>query len=84
MESKDTLVLTNVSKGFIIKVARLRLNWRQVDLASKANVSVEIIVYLEKDRNVLPSYRNRVFDALHIKKDNIIGFPNLFRMEEKE
>jgi transcriptional regulator with XRE-family HTH domain len=60
----DMLILSNMTPGQKARLARLALNWRQVDLASKASVSVEDIITLEKDRFLLPTRRKRILAVL--------------------
>ena len=64
MSTEDILILTNLTEGQKVRHLRLAKGLRQVDLASKAGVSVEEVIGLEKDRYLLPTRRKRILIAL--------------------
>jgi len=71
MESKDILVLTDISEGMKIRLIRLSKGLRQIDVASQANVQPIDITRLEKGRYVLPTHRKRILTVLGLlEKDN--------------
>ena len=69
MESKDILVLTDISKGMKIRLIRLAKGLRQIDVASQANVQPIDITRLEKGRYVLPTRRKRILAVLGMDND---------------
>ena len=70
MESKDILVLTDVSEGLKIRLTRLAKGLRQIDVASQANVQPIDITRLEKGRYVLPTRRRRILAVLGLVDDD--------------
>lgn len=71
MESKDILVLTDISEGMKIRLIRLSKGLRQIDVASQANVQPIDITRLEKGRYVLPTHQKRILAVLGLlEKDN--------------
>lgn len=70
MESKDILVLTDISEGMKIRLLRLSKGLRQIDVASQANVQPIEITRLEKGRYVLPTHRKRILAVLGMDDGN--------------
>lgn len=66
MNNNDVFIVSHISPGTKAKLARVALNLRQVDIACKANVSVEDVVCLEKDRIMPPGKARKIFSALGI------------------
>ena len=70
MESKDILVLTDVSEGLKFRLTRLAKGLRQIDVASQANVQPIDITRLEKGRYVLPTRRKRILAVLGVDNES--------------
>lgn len=70
MGTDDILILTNLTLGQKARHMRLSKRLRQVDLASKAGVSVEEIIWLEKDRYILPTRRKLIMTVLGLDDGN--------------
>jgi transcriptional regulator with XRE-family HTH domain len=70
MDSKDILVLTDISEGMKIRLIRLAKGLRQIDVASQANVQPIDITRLEKGRYVLPTRRKRILAVLGLGNEN--------------
>lgn len=67
MEGKtnnNVFILTNVSLGQQAKLARIAKGLRQIDVASKAGVTTQEIIRLEKDSYVLPTRRQKILAIL--------------------
>lgn len=58
------LFIAEVSLGQKVKLARIAARLRQVDIASRANCTVADVAYLEHDRFIRPSVRDRILAAL--------------------
>ena len=70
MSTEDILILTNLTLGQKVRHMRLAKGLRQVDLASKAGVSVEEVIGLEKDRYILPTRSKQILAILGFKNDD--------------
>ena len=70
MGINEILILTNLTPGQKARHMRLSKRLRQVDLASKAGVSVEEIIWLEKDRYILPTRRKLIMTVLGLDDSN--------------
>ncbi len=64
MSTEDILILTNLTLGQKVRHVRLSRGLRQIDLASRAGVSVEEIITLEKDRFLLPTRCKQILHVL--------------------
>ena len=65
MEEKgEVFVLTGITFGERVRLTRLHLNLRQLDVASQAGVTTQEVIRLEKDSFVLPTRRKRILDVL--------------------
>jgi transcriptional regulator with XRE-family HTH domain len=66
----DVFILTNVSIGQQAKLTRIAQGLRQIDVASKAGVTVQEVIRLEKDSYVLPTRLQKILAALGIDNGN--------------
>ena len=64
------LVMTGLSFGKKARLARLALGLRQLDLASRAGVSIGEVSALEHDDYLRPSRRERVLAILGLLDDD--------------
>ena len=62
--SHDVFILTGVSLGQQAKLARVAQGLRQLDIASKAGVTVQEVIRLEKDSYVLPTRLQKILAVL--------------------
>ena len=63
-QSHDVFILTGVSVGQQAKLARVAQRLRQIDIASKAGVTVQEVIRLEKDSYVLPTRLQKILAVL--------------------
>lgn len=71
MEEKGEIVIfTGLTFGERVRFTRLQLKLRQLDVASKAGVTVQEVIRLEKDSFVLPTRRKRILAVLGMDNDN--------------
>ena len=67
--ANQILILDNLTDGQKAKHIRLAKGWRQIDLASQANVCPMDITRLEHGRFVLPTHRNRILAILGLLEE---------------
>ena len=67
MPINEILVLSDLSAGQRVRLARVVLGWRQIDLASNAQVSVDAVSSLELDRPVKRWKLRRILAALDLE-----------------
>ena len=60
----NELYLQDLTEGQVIRLRRLALGSRQIDLASQAHCEVMHVTNVEKDRWVRPDIRERILLAL--------------------
>jgi transcriptional regulator with XRE-family HTH domain len=65
----EMVIFTGLTFGERIRLTRLHLKLRQLDVASKANVTVQEIIRLEKDSYVLPTRRRRILEVLGLTEE---------------
>ena len=71
MEEKgEIVILTGLTFGERVRFTRLQLKLRQLDVASKAGVTVQEVIRLEKDTFVLPTRRKRILAVLGLVDDD--------------
>ena len=70
MSNNGILVLSNVSEGQKVRLARLAKGLRQIDVASMANVNTIDVTRLEKARYLLPTRRKRILAVLGLDDDD--------------
>ena len=70
MGTDDILILTNLSLEQKARHIRLSKGLRQVEVASEAGVSVEEVIYLEKERYLLPTHQKKILAVLGLDNDN--------------
>ena len=63
------LILEGLTEGQRIKFIRLSKKFRQIDLASQANVNPIDIIRLEHDRFVPPTRKERILKTLGLIED---------------
>jgi len=68
-KSNDILVLTGIAEGMKIRLTRLSLGLRNIDVACKANVQPIDVTRLELERYVRPSKKKRILAVLGISDD---------------
>lgn len=61
---RHSIYFEGLTQGEIIRLRRLALGLRQIDLASKAKCEVQHVVNLEKERWVRPDIKERILLAL--------------------
>lgn len=61
--------VAEVTEGQKAKLARIAKGLRQVDVASKARVTVTDVVYLEKGRFLRPTIKEKIIAVLGITND---------------
>lgn len=66
---KHICIFTDVSLGQQVRLTRLAQGLRQIDLASKAGVTVQEVIRLEKDSFVLLTQRKRILAILGLLDD---------------
>lgn len=65
MENGDEIVIfTGLTWGERVRLTRLQLKLRQLDVASKAGVTIQEVIRLEKDSFVLPTRRRQILAVL--------------------
>ena len=64
MPISEILVLSDLSTGRRVRLTRVVLGWRQIDLASNAQVPVDAVTNLELDRPVKRWKSRRILAAL--------------------
>jgi len=67
---EDIFILTGVNLGQQAKLARVARGLRQIDIASKAGVTVQEIIRLEKDSYVLPTRLQRILAVLGLAENS--------------
>ena len=73
MDKNNIAIFTHLTTGEHARLTRLNLKLRQVDVASKANVTVQEVSSLENDGFVLPTRLSRIFKALGLSEDTNLG-----------
>ena len=68
MDTVDVLVLHNLTLGKRVLLARVALGWRQIDLASVAQVPAVAVSYAEMDQPIKRWKLQRILDALDLEK----------------
>lgn len=66
----DVFILTGVSLGQQAKLARVAQGLRQIDVASKAGVTVQEVIRLEKDSYVLPTRLQKILVVLGLSNND--------------
>jgi transcriptional regulator with XRE-family HTH domain len=75
-DQKDEMILVNnISLGEKVKISRIALHLRQVDLASRAGCCMRDISNIEHDRILLVriSTVKRILNVLGIEADGAVG-----------
>jgi transcriptional regulator with XRE-family HTH domain len=75
-EERDEMILVNgISLGEKVKLSRVALHWRQIDLASKAGCCVRDIANVEHDRILIVrvSTVKRILETLGIEAEGAVG-----------
>lgn len=67
MERNEVLIFTGLTFGERVRLTRLQLKLRQLDVASKAGVNTQEVIRLEKDSYVLPTHRKQILAVLGIE-----------------
>lgn len=67
MESTDVLILEGLTAARRVRIARVVQDFRQIDLAVKACVSVALISFLERGPSIPPAKRRAIFDVLGLQ-----------------
>jgi transcriptional regulator with XRE-family HTH domain len=72
MTGNELLVMNNLSLGQKVRLARLALHLRQIDVASKACVSACDVTNIEKDRlGIVPVFkREAILKVLGLSDEN--------------
>jgi transcriptional regulator with XRE-family HTH domain len=73
MNEKLSTTFTGLTFGEIARLTRLKLKLRQIDVASRAYVTVQEVIRLEKDSYVLPKRRERILAILGLGKEDPDG-----------
>ena len=65
MENRgEVVIFTGLTFGERVRFTRLQLKLRQLDVASRAGVTTQEVIRLEKDAFVLPTRRNKMLAVL--------------------
>jgi transcriptional regulator with XRE-family HTH domain len=67
--ANEILILEGLTEGQRVRFIRLSKKFRQIDLASQANVNPIDITRLEHDRWVRPTRRERILRVLGLLED---------------
>ena len=73
MEGKSdrgVFIITDMSLGQQAKLTRIAKGLRQIDVASKAGVTTQEVIRLEKDSFVLPTRRQKILAVLGLVNDD--------------
>lgn len=69
MDNKSEIVLfTGVTLGERVRLTRIHLKLRQLDVASQAGVTTQEVIRLEKDSFVLPTRQKRILEVLGLNE----------------
>lgn len=63
-EKGEIVIFTGLTFGERVRFTRLQLKLRQLDIASKAGVTIQEVIRLEKDSFVLPTRRKKILAVL--------------------
>lgn len=70
MENRgEVVIFTGLTFGERVRLTRLRLNLRQLDVASQAGVTTQEVIRLEKGGFVLPTHSKRILTVLGLEED---------------
>lgn len=71
MEEKgEVVIFTGLTFGERVRLIRLHLKLRQLDVASQAGVTIQEVIRLEKDSFVLPTRRKRILAVLGMDNES--------------
>ncbi len=70
-ERSELVVFTGLTFGERVRLTRLKLQMRQLDVASQAGVTPQEVIRLEKDSYVLPTRRIRILQVLGIEDGDV-------------
>lgn len=66
----EVIIFTGVTFGERVRLTRLHLKLRQLDVASQAGVTPQEVIRLEKDSFVLPTHRKRILAVLGLLEND--------------
>jgi len=63
-DNTNIFIISGLSEGERIRLARLSKWYRQIDVACLAGVTIEEIINAEKDRHVTPNRKDRILKVV--------------------
>ena len=69
-EATKIVGYSGLTPGEVIKLTRIALKLRQLDVASRAGVAVGEVINLEKDRPVRPEIKEAILQVLELDPDD--------------
>lgn len=73
MKNGKVCIFTDLTPGEQVRLTRIALGLRQIDVASQAGVTVIEVIRLEKDGYVLPTRRMQILTVLGLDGESPNG-----------